>query len=545
MSGLSAGDSRHLGNLAKSMETIAKVLTTANENFVRFARDAANQNERIIEELAKANVPFGESSEGFFENRMRQYKAVADDITRAAESLEKTKSEIPTEPKWNVGDRVRVISETSPFYGWVGEIERVMAAAVDVRFSGGEVGEFGTYHLHHMGAHLKPVDLGPEWYVGATVRVIDKFTLMHDKIGKIVGLTNTDVDVVDLSSTTGSGGTFHPSQLEIVPIEGMSAIVTIEGDFYFGQEGTVVAANPGWVEVMMHNSVHQNYGHGEIEIDWDKPREHVCGKGCAGHTTGEVHVFQTDGDVLVDKGTVRDWVGSPKMITDFTEEDLQRNVVARMASEMDRFPVTPFTMMRDGVPARHKYMELDKGLATNRPIPDPAQYDDFIKWVLEEAHRQGIDPKKITFVQGEQEGQALMRVKESWTMSPQEEPRFEVKLPRGLEVPSPSYMEEHFGHLEPPIKRKHQGFAHMDGCVNEDCEGNCPAIVKSKFLRTGVLAGSLSIKQALDIEEAEKKTYDDEGHIVSEAGVNIPIVAPDPSDVAFTQMADQHDDTRD
>lgn len=508
------------------METIAKVLTTLNENYVTFARDTANQNERIIAELAKANEPL------------------------AAPVQYTQQTEIPTEPKWNVGDRVRVLNENSPWFGEIGKIVAKSSIQLEVEFdelvtlTGGKVvnkkASFSPQYLHNMDTHLKPVPLGPEWYVGAKIRVIDKFTIMYERIGTITAVTPTDVDVVFKGGLADTGAAFHPSQLEIIPLEGMSATVTIEGDFYFGQEGTVVKATPGWVEVMMHDSMHQNYGHDEIEIDWNTPRQHVCGKGCAGHTND-------DPRVAIRNSPLADW-------------------------NDNSFP-------------RFK-MGIGEALTMNRPIPDPAQYDDFIRWVFEEAGRQGIDPKKITFVQGDQEGQALMRLNTDYLDS-DTPPGFQVKLPKGLEVPSPSYMEEHFGHLDPPIKRKHLGFAHMDGCVNEDCEGNCPAIVKSDFLRVGVKSGSISLQQALDIEEAEKKVYDDEGNEITpesrHAGFQEAIadtenrippypgtvlfgetvgrvmlgedieesdavqtgVPVDPSDVAFTQLADQHDDTRD
>lgn len=113
----------------------------------------------------------------------------------------------------------------------------------------------------------------------------------------------------------------------------------------------------------------------------------------------------------------------------FTEEDLARNRVARRRSEFD---------------AHFKYP----------PMPSPKELDDFIGWVFEEAGRQGIDPRNITFVKGTQEGGALMRMKEYFEFSSGDRAGdragFEVKLPKGVEPPTPSYMEEHFGHLSKP-----------------------------------------------------------------------------------------------
>jgi hypothetical protein len=213
-----------LVDLARSAGKLVTLFTAMHEANVAWCKETRGWREELLGEMVKGNAPFEEDEVEEKIQKLREFTDAARDLTAV---VDEATAAFPTEPTWNIGDKVRVLERSSPWYGHIGTIigkNLRIEVEFDETFEGSDgkihnrVSNFSPINLHHMDAHLKPVVLGPEWQVDNYVRVTDKHTIMFHRIGRITAVNPTTVDVY-FQAPEGRGDTgaeFHPSQLEIV-----------------------------------------------------------------------------------------------------------------------------------------------------------------------------------------------------------------------------------------------------------------------------------------------------------------------------------------
>lgn len=210
----------------------------------------------------------------------------------------------------------------------------------------------------------------------------------------------------------------------------------------------IFPTEPRWVEglpVQVIDEKHVRYG-------WDGIISNV-GMAIGVVFPGEkYYVFQPSQLRVIgeeNKGILADFTreqANADKIPPFTQEMLDRNRIAHLpdefATHFKKGPIlNPKQFLQE--PRSLKNIRdwiLEVGEKTPN-VPDPFQaYDAFISWVFEEAARNGIDPKNITFVSGEQPNNAILRMKDSTGFNLCREPLFEIKLPKGIKTPDDDYL---------------------------------------------------------------------------------------------------------